>query len=124
MKVTHFRWLSLSGGVLMVGLLLPIAPRADEAYTGTPYGGQAVPVPGIIQAELYDVASGAANGIAFNYNGAIRAGAQRTTPDCIGLGTFGKGHVSTTGATEDPAQMYVGWTHTAEWLKYTLRREN
>lgn len=108
-------WLSLVTSALFATTAL-----ADAPYTGTPYGGKPVEVPGTIQAEAYDVSPKAANDVSFHYNGEPRQSEVRTSPDSIGLAKFGNGHVSVDGKAEDPKQAYVGWTHEGEWLKYSI----
>jgi Carbohydrate binding module (family 6) len=89
-------------------------------YTGKPYNGEVNQIPGIIQAEHYDVAPDNKDGITFHYKGAAKKGDGRTTPDCIGTAKFGNGHVSTKGEKESPDQVYLGWTQDGEWMKYTV----
>ena len=98
----------------------PHAGLASSAYSGKPYGGEARPIPGIIQAEHYDVAPGGVDGITFHYNGPARNGNLRTTGDAIALARFGAGHVSIQGQPEDPDQVYVGWTQTGQWMNYSV----
>jgi hypothetical protein len=100
--------------------------RSDEtnfvpaSYTGKPFAGAPVSIPGVIQAEAYDIAPGGAKDVSFNYKGDPKQTSYRPGPDSIGLAQFGKGHVSITGEAEAPDQIYVGWTETGEWLKYTV----
>ena len=110
----------LSRSMAFLALAVVLAHGDEVPYAGTPYGGTPRTLPGTIQAEEYDVAPGAANDVAFHYDGQPKAGPCRTTPDSIGLARFGAGHVSTDGKAEDPAQAYVGWTQTGEWLRYTV----
>ena len=56
----------------------------------------------------------------FHYDGPARNGNLRTTGDAIALARFGEGHVSTRGQPEDPDQVYVGWTQTGQWMKYSV----
>lgn len=95
---------------------------ADEPalYTGLPYRGQRATLPGTIQAEEYDIAPDAKNGISFNYNGQPGKSAVRTSPDSIGLARFGNGHVSIKGEPKAPESAYAGWTQDGEWLKYSV----
>jgi len=102
-------------------LALPtFSPAADEAYTGKPYMGRPQEVPGIIQAESYDVAPGNQNGTAYNRHGEPKPGSARTTGDCVGLGSMGDDHVSTTGEKQKVGDVYVGWTDVGDWWKYTV----
>src|ERR1039457_6708813 len=77
---------------------------AGEEYAGKPYGGQRRQIPGIIQAEHYDVAPTNTDGITFHYDRPARKAAFRSTGDCIGLTRYGNGHVTIAGAPEDPDQ--------------------
>jgi hypothetical protein len=97
------------------------AASAQEEYAGKPYGGQPQIIPGIIQAEHYDVAPTNTDGITFHYNRPARKTSFRTTDDSIGLTRFGNGHVSIADMPEDPDQVYLGYTHAGEWVKYTVR---
>ena len=103
---------------------LPASPSlTDETngYVGKPYGGQPQSIPGVIQAEHYDVAPGdVVDGITFHYQGQARKSDFRPTADGIGLAQFGKGHVTVDGSPEDPTQVYLGWTQTGEWMKYSV----
>jgi len=105
-------------GFSMLGL--PSVGWAGEDYTGKPYGGQPHVIPGIIQAEHYDVAPTNMDGITFHYNRPARKTAFRTTDDCIGLTRYGNGHVTIAAEPEDPGQVYLGYTHAGEWVKYSV----
>ncbi|BCM91869.1 hypothetical protein IAD21_03746 [Abditibacteriota bacterium] len=109
--------------LLLVGASLAgAAPTANESakYTGLSYKGKPALIPGTIQAEEYDIAPEAANGITFNYNNPATKGPLRTSGDSIGLARFGDGHVTIEGQPEASDQVYLGWTHEGEWLKYTV----
>ncbi len=100
----------------------PATPSFIPAdYKGKPYGGTAQVIPGVIQAESYDTSPNGEKNVTFAYQGTVAKTAYRITPDSIGLAAFGKGHVSVNGQPEAPDQVYVGWTETGEWLKYTVR---
>jgi hypothetical protein len=103
-----------------VNFVMADAPSASTVYTGKPETGTALVVPGTIPAIGYDEAPGGGAGITFSYGGKARQTKFRKAADSIGIAEFGKGHVSRAGAAEDPAQVYVGWTQSGEWLKYTL----
>ena len=100
--------------------LSAFSPAAEEAYTGKPYLGKPQEVPGIVQAEFYDVAPGNLNGIAYNRRGEPKPGSARTTGDCVGLGSIGDDHISTTGEKQKAGDVYVGWTDVGDWWKYTV----
>jgi len=93
----------------------------DAPYTGKPYAGKMAEIPGHVQADYYDVAPGNVNGIAYHRNQDARPGPERTTGDCIGLGTVGSDHVSTAGDKEKVGEIYVGWTDPGDWWKYTVQ---
>ena len=44
----------------------------------------------------------------------------RVTGDSIGLASFGNGHVNIKGEPEKPDQVYVGWTETGQWMRYSV----
>jgi len=112
---------SIGAIVLLAAITVTLAePATRPAYTGAPYNGQPIAVPGVIKATEYDIAPDAANGIAFDYHGKPQAGNIRKTKDGIGLGQFGKDHVTIKGEPEDTRQTYLGWTHAGEWTKYSL----
>lgn len=96
------------------------APTTQGAYTGKPYGGTPREIPGVIQAEHYDVAPDGTEDITFHYKGGGKKSDLRTTNDAIGLAKFGAGHMNTKGDAEDPKQIYLGWTQTGQWMKYTV----
>jgi len=97
------------------------ANAAPSAYTGKPYGGTMQVIPGIVQAEYYDVAPENVNGITYNRKGEPKKGPVRTTGDAVGLAQFGKGHVTIKNEPEAPEQVYVGWTAAGQWWKYTVQ---
>jgi hypothetical protein len=112
---------ALFASALAATLSIGHGQTAAADYTGKPYNGTPIVIPGTIQAEQYDIAPGAANDVTFHYNGKIAQTPHRTSPDSIGVAKFGNGHVSTTGQPEAPEQVYVGWTQPGEWLKYTVQ---
>ena len=77
-------------------------------------------IPGIIQAEEYDIAPAGVDGVTFHYGGPTRNAHLRTTGDGIALARFGAGHVNLKGEPENPDQIYVGWTQTGQWMKYSV----
>jgi hypothetical protein len=115
----HLFALSLIGAGLAHAVAAP-QPDAAADYAGRPYGGMACEIPGVIQAEDYDVAPGNTNGVTFNYSHGAKKGEYRTTGDSIGVLRFGDSHVTTNGAPEKPDQFYLGFTHNGEWIKYTV----
>lgn len=89
-------------------------------YTGKPFTGSPQAIPGTIQAEAYDLATGDALGVTVEAKGKLHQTAFRPQPDSVGLARYGKGHVSTAGVPEAAEQVYVGWTETGESLAYTV----
>jgi hypothetical protein len=86
-----------------------------------PVTGAPLMIPGVIRAADYDISPNGANNITFSYRGDSKKTEFRPGEDSIGLASFGKDHMSTTGVPEKPGQVYVGWTQPGEWLKYTVR---
>ena len=104
-------------------LALATFAAADDApakYAGLPYQGKPLSLPGVVQAEEYDIAPSPASGVTFNYNRPGNKNDVRKTPDAIGMARMGKGHVSIKGEPQNPDGAYLGWTHTGEWTKYTV----
>lgn len=95
-------------------------PENNSVYAGKPYGGQRHQIPGIIQAEEFDVAPGGVAEITYHCTRQTRGKPFRTADDSIALVPFGKGHVTIAGLPEDPSQVCVGYTDTGEWLKYSV----
>jgi hypothetical protein len=89
-------------------------------YTGKPYPGATNEIPGIIQAESYDVAPDNKADVTWHYGSGGKKNDCRTTGDSIGLAKFGGGHVNTKGDAEKQDQIYLGWTQSGEWMKYTV----
>jgi hypothetical protein len=86
-----------------------------------PVTGVPLMIPGVIRAADYDISPHGANNITFSYHGDSTKTEFRPGEDSIGLAAIGEGHVSTTGVPEKPGQVYIGWTESDEWLKYTVR---
>lgn len=95
--------------------------EAGSAYAGKPYAGKVPALPGVVQAEWYDVAPNAEPDIAFHSNGKPRQTPWRVPADSVGLAGFGAGHVSVDGKPENPDQVYAGWTHVGQWWRYTVK---
>ena len=109
--------------ILAIAPFLFAAPlRADDApkYAGQPYNGAAIELPGIVQAEEYDIAPDAKSGTTFGYDRDGNKNDVRKTPDAIGMARMGNGHVSIKGEPQNPNGAYLGWTQTGEWTKYTV----
>jgi hypothetical protein len=102
---------------LSTGLVLADAPAK---YAGLPYQGKPISLPGIVQAEEYDIAPDANSGVTFNYNRPGNKNDVRKTPDAIGMARCGQGHVSIKGEPQDPNGAYLGWTQDGEWTKYSV----
>ncbi|HMG81823.1 MAG TPA: carbohydrate-binding protein, partial [Ferruginibacter sp.] len=75
--------------------------------TEAPFGGTAATIPGIIQAENYDLGG---QGVAYNDTDPANNGGQYRTTDGVDVETTGD-----TGGGYD-----VGYTATGEWMKYTV----
>ena len=93
-----------------------------NGYAGKPYSGQPWAIPGIIQAEDYDVAPGNADGVTLysphpHLNNALRPTGDRS----VGIVKFTKGYVTTAGELEDTNQWYLGYTVSGQWMKYSVQ---
>jgi hypothetical protein len=95
--------------------------HVPAGYTGKPLTGRPQVIPGVIQAEAYDVTEGDAKGATVGGPGALHKTDLRPGADSLGLARYGSGHVSITGKAEASDQVYVGWTDSGEWLSYTVR---
>jgi hypothetical protein len=81
--------------------------ESTSSNSTTPYGGTPVALPGVVQAENFDIGAG---GVAFyDTTTGNTAGVYRSTDVDI-------------ASTSDPSSddYYVGWTRVGEWLKYTV----
>ena len=96
------------------------ASNVPADYKGKPYQGVMLEIPGIIQAEAYDVAPNNAPGITFGDQQIPKKTPLRVTEDSVGIGKFGQGHVTIKNEPEAPEQVYVGWTSPGHWWKYTV----
>ncbi len=116
----------LAGNALILALAFTTIARADDTnhvptdYTGKPFAGTPQTIPGTIEAYKYDIAPNGAKDVTFHYEGDAKTTKYRTSPDSIRIAGYGLGHVSIKGEPEAPDQVYVGWTETGEWLKYTV----
>ena len=81
------------------------APAPESAYGGTPW-----PVPGIIQAENYDIGG---QGVAYNDDDSANLGGQYRLTEGVDIE-----NCSDVGGGYD-----VGFTNAGEWLKYTVNVE-
>lgn len=96
------------------------APTIPADYTGKPETGSPQMIPGKIKAVDYDTAPNVAPDITFHYGGKAVQSKIRKNADSLGLASFDKSHLTTKGDPEDVSQVYVGWTQSHEWLKYTV----
>jgi lysophospholipase L1-like esterase len=83
--------------------ILGTAPPPTES----PYGGTAWAIPGVVEAENYDLGG---EGLAYHDNEPANLGGQYRTSDGVDIET-----TSDTGGGYD-----VGWTNNGEWMKYTV----
>jgi hypothetical protein len=94
--VAGFNWFQFGAG----------SSPPPPPYGGTPYGGTAAAIPGVVQAENFD--EGGANVAYFDASTTNSGGAYRSTGVDIATTTdTGGGH-------------YVGWTKAGEWVKYSV----
>lgn len=113
--------LSLLPALAILTLGLFSTARADDAYTGTPYGGKPQEIPGVIRSQNYDVAPNNAPEITQHRKGTPKQGPARTTPDSVGFGKFDGSHVDAKGQKLGLDGYYVGWTDPGDWWKYTVK---
>ena len=116
--------LLLATAPLILGLATNALSAETTPYLGQPYNGTAVVLPGIVQAEAYDIAPDAKSGVSFGYDRDGNKNDVRKTPDAIGMARMGNGHVSISGVAQDPDGAYLGWTQTGEWMKYAVKVES
>jgi|GEM_PF-173389 len=93
-----------SGGTGSKTVTITVSPASVPE---SPYGGTAATIPGIIQAENYDLGG---QGVAYNDADAVNSGGQYRTTDGVDVETTGD-----TGGGYD-----VGYTSAGEWMKYTV----
>jgi hypothetical protein len=84
------------------------APSLAAPPTRGGYGGAATPVPGLIQAESYDLGG---EGVAYHDTTAANEGGMYRTTEAPDVAD---------GALNDDATYAVGWTRPGEWLQYTV----
>jgi len=75
--------------------------------SGMPFGGRPHPVPGVIQAEAFDVGG---PGIAYMDGSAANEGGQLRPDDAVDIEP----------TTDDGGEYNVGWIFPGEWLTYTV----
>ncbi len=78
-----------------------------NSTTESPYGGTAWAVPGVVEAENYDLGG---EGLAYHDNEPANLGGQYRLSDGVDVENCGD-----TGGGYD-----VGWTNSGEWMKYTV----
>jgi len=86
---------------------ISFASSGGGGYTGTPYTGTAIALPGTVQAENFDKGG---EGVAYHDADAANQGGQYRTTEGVDIETC-----SDTGGGFD-----VGWTQGGEWEKYTV----
>jgi glucose/arabinose dehydrogenase/PKD repeat protein len=110
-QLVFARW--SDGGAQTHQIVTPAAPSAYTAFftaqspgTQAPYGGTPAPIPGVIEAERYDLGG---SGVAYLDNTAVNSGGQFRT-DAVDVET----------ASDTGAGFNVGWAFAGEWLEYTV----
>jgi hypothetical protein len=78
------------------------------AQSSTPYGGKPWPIPGIIEAEDFDLGG---EGVAYHDTDSVNEGGQYRLDEGVDIG------ISEDGAG---SQYLVDWTSNGEWLQYTV----
>jgi hypothetical protein len=95
-------------------------------YSGMPFDGVIAQIPGTIYARNYDTGG---QGVAFDHPGAINCSdwpngmpMVRTGADCVGLSVEDSQapDVTVDGGPADYGEIYLSWTSSGEWLKYTV----
>ncbi len=120
MRILFLCFVTLIASVLSPAYCIGQTNEGASAYAGEAYGGKPQGIPGLIEAEFYDVAPGNKNGIAYSRHALPRPGRARSSGDCIGLGTIGADHIGTKGEKPKIGGVYVGWTSPGEWWNYTV----
>jgi hypothetical protein len=110
----------------LTGVQICAASGSDEnhlppGYAGKPMTGTPQVIPGVIQAESYDVTDADAKEVTVGGPVTLKKTNVRPGADSAGLGRYGSGHVSISGQPEAPDQAYVGWTKSGQWMAYTVR---
>jgi hypothetical protein len=98
--VGNYNWFRISG----TSQPPPLSPPPPA---NTPYGGTAVSLPGIVQAENFD---NGGQGIAYNDTTTTNSGGAYRTSEGVDIGT----------TTDSGGGYFVGWARVGEWLKYTV----
>lgn len=112
--------LSILSIIVLCTALPAVVIAGEAAYAGRPHGGVPQAVPGTIEAEAYDVAPDAAEGVSFSFRGGGKAGPFRMQPDAIGIGVIGADHVHSDGSHLPVGGFYLGWTQDGQWMRYTV----
>jgi hypothetical protein len=89
-------------------------------YKGKSFGDRPAAIPGTIEAEGYDTAPDATPGITFSADLKPGHTSFRPDPDSVGIAPYRDDSIDMTGKAEPTTQVFVGWTHVGEWLKYTV----
>jgi hypothetical protein len=106
---------------------MPVNPLGN--YAGKPWNGMVLPIPGIIQAELFDVGG---EGVAFHDTDTVNHGngmmnmsmsspqAMFRRAEAVDVSFTMATDKDPMGKVEELNQLYVGWIERQEWLKYTV----
>ena len=87
-------------------------PTEVISQSSTPYGGQPWPIPGIIEAEDFDLGG---EGVGYHDMDSVNNGGQYRLDEGVDIG------ISEDGAG---SQYLVDWTSSGEWLQYTVEVMN
>ena len=103
--------------VVVLGLILSTSSVAllsvnAAGYSGRPYLGSPVSLPGVVQAANYDLGG---QGVAYNVLNTVNQGGAYRTTEAVSLEQTGD---STTSASADAYDM--GWINPTEWENYTV----
>ena len=101
----------LQSVVFMVTITLFFSTGVNAQFS-TPYGGQPWPIPGIIEAEDFDLGG---EGVGYHDMDSVNNGGQYRLNEGVDIG------ISEDGAG---SQYLVDWTSSGEWLQYTVEVMN
>jgi len=88
-----------------------VPPTGDAPGVQSPFNGQAFAVPGVIQAEEYDLGG---PGVAYQDSDATNNGGQFRPDEEVDINT----------TSDVDGAFHVGWTEPGEWMEYTVEVAN
>jgi endoglucanase len=121
----------IMSSVTAIGLAWAMVAQ-PAPYVGKPYKGQLQKIPGRVQVEFYDVGG---EGVAYHDSDAVNSGSGVLNQGDTDVDRFRKDEavdISYTksgidktieGEDEKAGELYLGWTASGEWLRYTVEVE-